>query len=157
MADTKRPLNYTTTIPADRTAGECQNLLGKSGATAVAVHFEAGEPVGLSFRLDTPHGRRDFTLPVNVEGIQRVLIKAQGDGRFAGSKQAADRYTNRRHATNVAWRVTKDWLEANLALIAAGMATLDETMLPYLHVGPERTLYQAYREREAALELEDGS
>jgi hypothetical protein len=36
------------------------------------------------------------------------------------------------------------------------MASLDETMLPYLHVAPERALYGAYREREAALELTAG-
>lgn len=52
-------------------------------------------------------------------------------------------------AANVAWRVVKDWLEANLALIAAQMATLDEVMLPYLHVDEGRTLWQAYRERES--------
>jgi hypothetical protein len=50
----------------------------------------------------------------------------------------------------VAWRVVKDWLEANLALVAAQMATIDEVMLPYLHVDGDRTLWQAYREREQA-------
>ena len=156
MADAKRPLNYTTTIPAARTVGECQQILAQSGAAAVAVHYEEGEPAGLSFRLDTPHGRRDFTLPVNIDGMQRVLAEAQRDGMFASARQASDRFTSRRHATMVAWRVVKDWLEANLALIAAGMASLDETMLPYLQVDDSRTLYQAYREREANAALMPG-
>lgn len=152
-----RPLNFTTKIPATQTVGECQAILAKSGASAVAVEYRDGEPAGLSFRLDTPHGARNFTLPVNIAGMHAVLRKAGRDGSFAAmhtSRAELNRLTSEQHAASVAWRVVKDWLEANLALIAAGMATLDEAMLPYLHVGPERTLYQAYRERESTLELE---
>jgi hypothetical protein len=156
MAESKRPLNYTTTIPAERTAGECQHLLGRSGASAVAVHFEDGEPAGLSFRLDTPHGRRDFTLPVNIDGMLAVLRKTDFS-TLHQSRRQRDAYQERQHAANVAWRVVKDWLEANLALIAAGMATLDEAMLPYLVVDEGRTLYQAYREREGLPALLPGS
>ena len=156
MADTKRPLNYTTTIPAAQTVGECQSILAKAGASSVALEYSGGEPRGLSFRLDTPHGRRDFTLPVNVDGMHQVLIKAEHNGQFATSKGGSRSHTGRgsytspEHAARVAWRVVKDWLEANLALIAAQMASLDEVMLPYLHVDGERTLWQAYREREQA-------
>lgn len=151
-----RPLNYTTKIAAAQTVGECQALLAKSGASAVAVEYAAGEPVGLSFRLDTPHGRRDFTLPVNIAGIRQVLLNAERDGQFASLRKSSTAFTSQQHAANVAWRVVRDWLEANLALIAARMASLDEVMLPYLHVAADRTLYQAYREREAALELTAG-
>jgi hypothetical protein len=65
-------------------------------------------------------------------------------------------YTSREHAAKVAWRVVNEWLEANLALIATQMATIDQVMLPYLHVDDDRTLWQAYQERENALELEAG-
>lgn len=145
-----RPLNYTTRIPATQTAGECQAILAAAGASAVAVEYTDKQPAGLAFRLDTPHGRRSFTLPVNVDGIQAVLAKAERAGEFARLKKAGGAYSNRQHAANVAWRVVKDWLEANLALIAAEMVSLDEVMLPYLHVDDDRTLYQVYREREAA-------
>lgn len=145
-----RPLNYTTTIPAAQTVGECQAILAAAGAASVAVHYEGGQPAGLSFSLATPHGQRNFTLPVNVDGAQRVLAKAEHSGQFATLKKAGGRFTSRAHATNVAWRVVKDWLEANLALIAAEMATIDEVMLPYLHVSDDRTLWQTYQEREQA-------
>ena len=46
--------------------------------------------------------------------------------------------------------VVKDWIEAVLALIEARMVTIDEVMLPYLKVDQERTLWQAYQEREQA-------
>jgi hypothetical protein len=157
-----RPLNYTTKIQAAQTAGECQAILAKAGASSVAVHYEDGSPAGLSFALKTPHGMRNFTLPVDVTAMQAALVKAERDGMFAqtskGTKAHVGRntFTNREHAENVAWRVVKDWLEANLALIAAQMATLSEVMLPYLHVDEGRTLWQAYREREEAAALLPG-
>lgn len=153
----ERPLNYTTKIPAAQTVGECQATLAKAGASSVAVHYEGGEATGLSFRLATPHGDRNFTLPVDVAAMHAVLIKAKRDGLFASIHAKADAFTSKDHAANVAWRVVKDWLEANLALIAAQMATLDEVMLPYIHVDESRTLWQAYRERENALALEASS
>jgi hypothetical protein len=150
MPASGRPLNYTTTITAAQTAGECQAILAASGAASVAVHYEDGLPAGLSFALTTPHGRRDFTLPVDVDGMRRVLIKAEAEGRLL-QKRAKGSQSSREQATRVAWRVAKDWLEACLALIAAGMTTIDSVMLPYLVVADDgRTLWQAYREREQA-------
>jgi hypothetical protein len=153
---TARPLNYTTSIPAAQTVGECQAILARSGAASVAVHYEDGQPAGLSFQLKTPHEPRNFTLPVNVDGMQAVLRKAVARGGSLAAlhttRAKLDSYATRKHAADVAWRVVKDWLEANLALIAAEMATLDEVMLPYLHVGDGegRPLYQVYRDSEQA-------
>lgn len=147
-----RPLNYTTTIPVHQTVSECQSILAKAGASSAAVHFEDGQPAGLSFSLKTPHGVRAFTLPVDVAAMQAVLRKTDFSS-LKSSRARLDQLTSREHAAKVAWRVVKDWLEANLALIAAQMATIDEVMLPYLHVDGDRTLWQAYQDSEqAALE-----
>jgi hypothetical protein len=151
-----RPLNYTTTISVTQTVGECQAILAAAGAASVAVHYEGGQPSGLSFTLKTPHGTRAFTLPVDLEAMRRVLAKAEDDGIFAASKKKAGAYSGREHAARVAWRVAKDWLEACLALIAAQMTTIDTVMLPFLVVDGDRTLYQAYQEREAKLALVSG-
>ncbi len=72
-----RPLNFTTKIPAVQTVGECQATLAKAGASSVAVHYQDGAPAGLSFRLATPHGDRNFTLPVDVAAMHAVLVKAK--------------------------------------------------------------------------------
>lgn len=151
---TAPPLNYTTKVPVTRTVGECQQLLGSAGADAAAVMYEAREPVGLSFRLTGPHGRRDFSMPVNIAGVEQLLGKADYPGTVKASDRA--RYVSRKHAAAVAWRIIKDWLEAQLALVAAQMVSLDEVMLPYLEVEGGRTLYQAYQAREQAAALAGG-
>jgi hypothetical protein len=157
MTASGKPLNYTTAIPATQTAGECQAILAMAGAASVSVRYEDGQPSGLAFTLKTPHGERAFTLPVNIDGVQRVLAQAERDGLFATARKRAGTYSSREHATRVAWRVAKDWLEAVLALIAAKMAPIDEVMLGYLVVNDSgKTLYQSYREREQAA-LEAGS
>lgn len=153
----KGPLNYTTSIPVHQTVAECQSILARAGASSASVHFEDGQPAGLSFSLKTPHGPRNFTLPVNVDGMQAVLRKAAAPGgaleALHTTRARLDHYASREHASSVAWRVVKDWLEANLALVAAQMATIDEVMLPYLVLqigGEQKPLWQHYRDQERA-------
>lgn len=142
------PLNYTTTISVDRTLGEVQRILARSGCAAVATNYdEAGRAVGLSFTLRTPHGERAFSLPVNLDGVQALLSTPQVQ---ALARRRGKKYDSPEHAEAVAWRVVKDWLEAQLALIDANMATLAQVMLPYLRVDDDHTLYERYEEHERA-------
>lgn len=135
-------LNYTTSVPAGRTISEIQAMLVKHGAAAVVTHYENERASGLSFTLKTPHGERAFTLPVDVGAVHRLLT-AQSK-----AKKIRPGYAEIAHAERVAWRVVKDWLAAQLAIIEAQMATLDQVMLPYLHIDGQKTLYAAYVERE---------
>jgi hypothetical protein len=141
-------LNYTTMVPVSRTAGEVQALLAEAGADAVAIKYVAKQPVGVSFVLLTPHGQRSFDLPVDVAGVRR-LLSAQASSRAVKSHAVSRSVlTSPEHAARVAWRIAKDWLEAQLALIQAGMAQLDQVMLPYLRVDGGQSLYELYRANE---------
>lgn len=148
-------LNYTTTVVSSKTAGEMSALLSKHGAASVTVTFAEGRHVGLEFILDTPHGARQFALPIDVDAVYQLLMQQYR------ARKIQRRYANRPQAERTAWRVAKAWLEAQLAIIEAQMANLDEVMLPYLIVepGPERkTLYNRYREaEESALALTTGN
>lgn len=146
-------LNYTTTVVASKTAGEMSALLSKHGASRVTAVFENGQHVGLEFTLETPHGPREFSLPIDIHAVHRLLVKQ------LRNRQIQKRYADEQQAERTAWRVAKVWLEAQLAIIEAQMTTLDEVMLPYLIIEPgseRKTLYAAYREREASLALTTG-
>lgn len=146
MPPGKGPLNYTTTIDPAKSATECVARLAAFGATAVGMTYDGkGFPTGLTFQIATEWGPRQFSLPVNTEGTRKALDRAYKAGHIA------PRYTGPEHAGRVAWRVLKDWLEAQLALIEAGVANLTQVMLPYVHVEKGKTLWQAYSE-QAALE-----
>ncbi len=137
------PLNYTTTIDATKSASECIARLAEHGADAIGITYASKKPGGLTFRIQTVHGPRQFSLPVNTEGTYQALQRARREGRIP------PRYAGRDQAERVSWRVLKDWLEAQLALIEAGIAEMAEVMLPYLHVGDNGlTLYRAFVENE---------
>lgn len=139
-------LNYTTSISVDRTVGEVTKLLARRGVASISTRYAPdGSASGLGFSLRTPHGERQFILPVNIDGMHALL---QGDPKV---RQRGPRFLTREHAECVAWRVVKDWVEAQVALIDAEMASLDQVMLPYLITTDDgRTLYDVYREREQA-------
>lgn len=142
------PLNYTTAIPVAKTVGEVQHLLAAAGADAVMVRYTERQPTAVSFALRTPHGDRQFTLPINVDGVHRLLVERHRSGRIK-AHVGKGLIASPEHAARVAWRVAKDWLEAQLAIIDAQMATLDQVMLPYLQVEGDLTLYEVYRQHEA--------
>lgn len=145
MGESKGLLNYTTTIAASRTINEMQAMLGRSGARRVMVEYADEKPSALAFSLRTAHGERLYTLPCDVGAVHRVLLAQESDGVLRGMK---GRVTPEQ-AERVAWRVLKDWLEAQLALVRTQMAAIDQVMLPYLHVDADRTLYHAWRDDEA--------
>jgi hypothetical protein len=146
----RRPLNYTTRVPVRQTIAECQELLGQAGAASVSVQFRDRKPAGISFELPTPAGVRPFVMPVNPDGVFELLKTMDWPPSMRRNGQAAKMVT-REHASSVAWRVAKDWLEAQLALIDASMATLDQVMLPYLQVERGVTVYDRFLENARAM------
>ena len=89
------PLNYTTQVDAGKTAGECVALLAAHKATHIGLEYDDGQPTGVHFKIATPHGPRQYTLPVNPDGTYRALSRAK----------VAPRFQTREQAQRVAWRV----------------------------------------------------
>ena len=138
-------LNYTTSVPVMRTVSEVQKQLVTAGARAIMAEYGAdGEVTGLSFMVDGPLGRQGYNLPVNADRVEAVLQR-QG---------VSPRYQTPEHAQRVAWRILKDWIEAQLALLETEMVTLDQVMLPYMRTDDGRTVYELYVDRQASLPAE---
>ena len=150
-------LNYTTKIAASKTVGEIQGMLAKHGASRIATDYHDGGPSGLTFSMTTAHGPKVFSLPVNVTAMHKLIMSEQAAGKLRSGGISVAVLTSREHAERVAWRVMKDWLEAQLALVQTEMAAIDQVLLPYLHVENDRTLYAAYVEREGALAIGGGA
>lgn len=130
-------LNRHTDVPAERTAAEIQARLVEARAQAVMMEYDPdGVLTHLSFRVETRHGAIAFRLPANVEGVHRRLL---ADPRLTGKQRT------REQAARVAWRICKTWVEAQLAVIEAGMAALPEVFLPYAQLpGSGETVYERF-------------
>lgn len=135
-------LNYTTTVPVTRTIGQVQATLVEAGARSIMTTYDdVGRPTGITFAVQLPFGMRTFALPVHAEKVEAVLRRQRVQPRFQTPE----------HAERVAWRIVKDWMEAQLAIIHTEMVTFDQVMLPYMHGEDGRTVYELVIDRQLAL------
>jgi hypothetical protein len=140
-------LNYTTKVSVSKTVSEIQGILVKHGVTGIYAEYQgkSATPVGFSFKVKTAHGERPFKLPANVAGVERILLELRRRHKIPPSM------ATREHAERVAWRILKDWLVVQLALVDVGLAPIDEVLLPWLHLKGDRTLYQVMSENRLSL------
>lgn len=131
-------LNYTTKIDPAKTAAEIQNMLGAKGAQSVSTQYIGGEAVAVYFAIEVNGRMINFKLPCNWEGVYAVI---QADRKIPQS------LTNPEQAKRVAWRIVKDWVEAQLAIIESGQAEMAEVFLPYATVQNGQTLFQKFNEK----------
>jgi hypothetical protein len=128
--------NESTTITVDKTVGEIIGLLTRRGTTSVVTLYDEGKVSGIIFTMKLEYGMRDYKLPVNSEGVLRVLKRGGAPARVQTPDQAA----------RIAWRLAKEWLEVQIALVDAGLARLDEVLMPWALVDETRTMFEAYHE-----------
>lgn len=122
--------NYTTEVPEEKTVGEIMGLLaGKGARTIQVIYDDQGRPQGVSFMLMIDAFPVPFKLPCNFEGVFRALAGNYKDryARARFERNPASKLQSRR----VAWRIIKDWIAAQMALIEAEQATLAQVFLPY--------------------------
>jgi hypothetical protein len=91
----------------------------------------------LSFSLFFNGNTIGFRLPVNWQAIQSILF----DIRRKNTKLER-RIVEQEHAIDVGWRVIKDWVEAQLALIEANQVKIEQVFLPYAITSQGITLYE---------------
>lgn len=132
-------LNYTTKVDVYSTLGAIQRQLAKHGAKKIMQDYDgAGHVTALAFMIDTPLGSRGIRLPANVEAVHAVLLR---------QKVKCDRD----QAERVAWRIIKDWVEAQMAILESEMVQMDEIFLPYMIDRTGETLFQRYRNDQLLL------
>lgn len=129
-------LNYTTEIAAEKSVGEIQKKLSQAGVSQVLHGYDhEGNLTELSFRITTQFGLMSFRMPANIEAVQAILRRQFRSGR--------SRFTTKEHASKVAWRILKDWVEAQLALFRTGQVTIEQVFLAYAQDDKGTTVFEA--------------
>jgi hypothetical protein len=138
-------LNYTTKIAEEKTVGEIMGILGKQMARSIRIDYdERGRPKAISFMLVVKEQQIPFQLPCNFEGVMRTMVKEYKDQWTRTQKQKNPEY--QAQVRRVAWRIVKDWVEAQMALVQAEQAELAEVFLPYAVRRDGRTFFQHFME-----------
>lgn len=131
-------LNYTTTVDAAKSIGEITGILSRFGARTIVTDYDPdGFVSGISFVIMIEGLPLSIRLPVNVDGVFRSL---------RGAKGVPNRSKTEAQARRVAWRILKDWLEAQLALFQVGQAEMAQVLMPYATDAAGRTAYSMFKE-----------
>lgn len=124
-------LNYTTKIDCWQTVGEIQQILAKTGASHFSTRNENGVPVACTFSVDYLNSPLNFTLPVNFKGVLKKITATPEISRNA-SRKSGLKDDMQRQALNVGWRILKDWIESQCAIVEAELATIETVFMQYL-------------------------
>jgi hypothetical protein len=110
-------------------------MLAKHHAKSVMIDYDNdGAAEALSFQIETSTGLMlPIRLPINADAVLQVLIR----------QNVEQHHQNKAQAVRTAWRIVKDWVEAQLAILETEMVTMEEVFLPYLVVAGGKTLYQS--------------
>lgn len=131
--------NYTSEVSANKSLGEIQGALAEHGARKIMTEYDdKGKPSGITFAIMTPAGYRAFMLPANLTGVKAVMQRQR--------VKATDMQVER-----TAWRNIRDWVMAQMAIVEAGMAQMDEVFFPYMTNANGMTAYQLYQNGNLAL------
>lgn len=137
-------LNYTTSVPSDKTVMQIQQILAKAGASAIMMDYnDSGQIIALSFKIKLQSAdvagvanELSFRLPCDPAPVMAVLSRQRVERRYRSEDQAL----------RVSWRIVKDWVEAQLAIIETQMVTTAQAFLPYAINAEGRTLYEVVAE-----------
>ena len=133
-------LNYTTTVEAYKTVSEIEQMLVKHGAKSIMKQFDDGMITSLSFLINTGVNDIPIKLPIRVDDVLQVLIEQKKMHPKAGIKATKDQ------ANRVAWRILKDWIEVQMALLDIGMVQFEEIFLSYIETAGGKTIYEKLEE-----------
>ena len=137
--------NYTTSVDALKTVGEIQGILVGHGARQILINYSGdGTIESLSFICNTPHGAIPFRLPCDAGAVLKVLER----------DRVPPRYANYPQAVRIAWRILRDWVRAQMALLETEMVRIEQIFLPYMMTDEKKTLYDRMLDR--GFLLQDG-
>lgn len=141
-------LNYTTKITPEKTVSEIQARLVKNGARKLSFDYNKdGILVALTFQIDLEGTAVLFALTPNFEGVLKAMENDRAPRNLLTIEQAC----------RVAWRIEKDWLEAQLAKIEAGLATQMQLFLPYAVASDGQTFFQKIADNKVKALLSEHS
>lgn len=138
-------LNYSTTVEAYKTVSEIENVLVKHGAKSIMKNYDGEFIIGLSFLINNGISDIPVKLPVKTEECLKILEneKKKGAKNIKATKEQAER---------VAWRILKDWVEVQMALLDIQMVKFEEIFLPYIETKGGKTVFERLEEKQFLLE-----
>lgn len=130
-------LNYTTKIDYHKTIGEITKVLVSHGAKKIMIDYDYDQlPSSVTFSIVLNGNDIVFQLPARHQGVLNAMQK----------QKAPKNLLNKEQSVRVAWRIIKDWVEAQMAIVQSEIAELSEVFLPYAIMKDGKTVYEKMKE-----------
>lgn len=139
-------LNYTTQIDVYKTVAEIERILSEHGVMSIMKQYEDGQVVSLSFLIDDGEKKIPVRMPIRVDECLKVMQKQKKEHPKMQIKATKEQ------VSKVAWRIMKDWIEVQMALLEINMVRFEEIFLPYIETTDGKTIYEKLEERKFLLE-----
>ncbi len=137
--------NFTTSIDYHTTLSEVTRMLSKAGANKIIQDNNSeGMPIGITFQLVWDYNTFSYALPCNFQGVLKAMEK---------DKKVPRRMCNKDQALKVGWRIVKDWISAQLAIVEAEVASMPEIFLPYAVTPDGDTLFTKIQNNKKMLAI----
>jgi hypothetical protein len=98
----------------------------------VNEYDDNGFIIGLSFAIELDGQKVGFRLPCDWRPVLQIL---EEDRKVPRNKKTQEQ------AIRVAWRIIKDWVEAQMAIVETKMVKTEQVFLPYAVQKNGKTLY----------------
>lgn len=143
-------LNYTTKIDADKTASEISKILSSHGASAIMTEYDMAEGLvyAISFKINLNDKELSFRLPCDWRPVYEIMTKGKKKPhpRFEEERFTKWQSDWKAQSVRTAWRIVKDWTEAQMALVETQMVTTAQVFLPYVIMQDGKTLAEKVAE-----------
>ena len=153
----------STKVPVTHSQSELERLLRRYGCAGFGVqHDYENQRARVNFRVpDGPENDAPL-IPVALELNLRAVYDAL-HGQPKKRRWFEDKYITEfdpagydvklmQQAERVAWRILKDWIEAQMALLDIEMVKMEEIFMPYIVDQKGQTLYEKLEQKQFLLE-----
>lgn len=145
--------NYTSEVPTSQTVYRIEQVLIKCGAAGISKEYAstAGEIAAVSFAIETPNGKVNIRLPVDVERALDALwldyvdgdkLTPDGKALHWATRKKKKRSDFRDQAARTAWKIVQDWVEVQMSMIQLKQAETLQVFLPYVITSTGETMFK---------------
>lgn len=135
--------NYTSSVPAERSILQIENILIQVGAVRIAKEYKDGKVSAISFAIASPTGEGivPFMLPAKVDPIKKLFLQQYRRPTNVQAKQCEEQ------AERTAWKNVKEWVELQATMIKLQQVEFMEVFMPYVYnLDKRKTFYELVKD-----------
>jgi len=135
--------NYTSSVPASRSAANIEKYLVEIGATDILKNYQNQELMAISFKMPTEVGEIPVKLPANVAAVYELMQENRTSHlSMVQKRKMIDQ------AARTAWKTLHEWVMIQTQMILLKQAKFEEIFMPYIWIAKSgQTLFQKHEKQ----------